>query len=186
MAFIDIDEFLYSKRDKKLQDLIQELINNNPNSAGLAVNWAIFGSSGQIHKTTGLVIERFLKRAPSDFWGNEHIKTIANPRLVKDFISCHYPLFKLGCWSVNTQNRRQRLWMNDKVDHDILRLNHYFGKSRDEFAAKKIEEEQLPEGFILIIPGLMIMIEMKNLMEECLNMWMILGSIFMTDSYIIR
>ena len=147
MAFIDIDEFLYSKRDKKLQDLIQELINNNPNSAGLAVNWAIFGSSGQIHKTTGLVIERFLKRAPSDFWGNEHIKTIANPRLVKDFISCHYPLFKLGCWSVNTQNRRQRLWMNDKVDHDILRLNHYFGKSRDEFAAKKNRGRAASGGF---------------------------------------
>ena len=147
MAFIDIDEFLYSKRKDSLQATIQNLIQSNPNAAGLAVNWAIYGSSGQIHKTEGLVTERFLKRAPKDFWGNEHIKTIANPRLVKNFISCHYPLYKPGCWNINTMGKRQRLWLNSGIDNDIVRLNHYFGKSRDEFIAKKSRGRAASGGF---------------------------------------
>ncbi len=137
MAFIDIDEFLYSGKSDDLPETIQELIQSRSNCAGLAVNWALYGSSGQENKTEGLVIERFLKRASQDFWGNEHIKTIANPRFIKNFISCHYPLFKPGCWSINTMKKRQRLWFNKDMDSDSLRLNHYFGKSREEFIAKK-------------------------------------------------
>lgn len=147
MAFIDIDEFLYSKKTDNVLELVQDLIQSNPNSAGLAVNWAIYGSSGQQTKTKGLVTERFLQRASKDFWGNKHIKTIANPRFITNFISCHYPIYNPGCWNINTMGKRQRLWFSQEIDHDILRLNHYFGKSREEFVVKKSRGRAASGGF---------------------------------------
>ena len=147
MAFIDIDEFLYSGINDDLREVIRDMIQGRSNAAGLAVNWAIYGSSGQKDKTEGLVMERFLKRASDDFWGNEHIKTIANPRLIKNFISCHYPLYRLGCWNINTAGKHQRLWFNKEMDQNVLRLNHYFGKSREEFIAKKSRGRAASGGF---------------------------------------
>lgn len=137
MAFIDCDEFLAVPFDKKLVDVVDEIISNTPNAGGLGVNWALYGSSGYETKQPGLLIETYLKRGKNMAWPNFHVKTIVNPRLVEKYISPHFPLYRLGAWSVDGKRKRQRLWYNHDVDYSIIRCNHYFCKSKEEFIAKR-------------------------------------------------
>lgn len=137
MAFIDCDEFLAVPYGKELVKVIDEIISNSPNAGGLGVNWALYGSSGYEKKQTGLLIETYLKRGNIDAWPNFHVKTIVNPRMVEKYISPHFPLYRLGAWSVDSTGKRQRLWFNHDVDFSVIRCNHYFCKSKEEFIAKR-------------------------------------------------
>ena len=138
MAFIDMDEFIEVMTENlNAISVINNIFKSNQNAVGIGINWVIYGSSGQVEKTEGIVIERFLNRAQDDFWGNNHIKTIANPRFIKKFISCHYPLYKLGSYSVSTDGKRQRAWYVRPPQICKIRLNHYFGKSCEEYINKR-------------------------------------------------
>lgn len=137
MAFIDCDEFLAVPEDKKLVKIVDDIISNTKNAGGLGVNWALYGSSGYEKKQQGLLIETFRTRGKNDAWPNFHVKTIVNPRLVKQYISPHFPLYMLGAWSVDSKHNRQRLWYNHDVDFSVIRCNHYFCKSKEEFIAKR-------------------------------------------------
>lgn len=137
IAYIDMDEFMVSNDDIPLDKLVRELISKIPNAGGLGVNWKVFGSSGYKEKQTGLVMETFLNRGRSDHFGNSHVKTIANPRLVKDINSPHFVMYKYGAWNIDTNGKRQRLWWNKNVLWDKLCLHHYFCKSEEEFKVKQ-------------------------------------------------
>lgn len=137
MAFIDCDEFLAVPFEKKLVEVVDEIISNTPNAGGLGVNWALYGSSGYEKKQSGLLIETYLKRGKNDAWPNFHVKTIVNPRMVEKYVSPHFPLYRVGAWSVDGKRRRQRLWYNHDVDFTVIRCNHYFCKSKEEFIAKR-------------------------------------------------
>lgn len=137
MAFIDCDEFLAVPFGKQLVEVVDEIISKTPNAGGLGVNWALYGSSGYEYKQPGLLIETFLKRGKNDAWPNYHVKTIVNPRMVEKYISPHFPLYHIGAWSVDSTRKRQRLWYNHDVDFSIIRCNHYFCKSKEEFIAKR-------------------------------------------------
>lgn len=136
MAFIDLDEFITSRQDVSITKQIRDLIEKN-NACGLGLNWCLYGSSGEKKKRDGLLIERFQRHGTTGFWGNEHVKSIVNPRMVKRMISCHYPLYYAGGWNINTKGKRQHLWINKPVDWDILYISHFFCKSEEEFIKKK-------------------------------------------------
>lgn len=137
MAFVDCDEFLVPTADRPLPEVVSELLLQVPNAGGLGVNWALYGSSGFEKRQTGLITATYLQRGEDFAWQNFHVKTIVNPRLVKDYISPHFPLYVTGAWSVDSKGHRQRLWYNHDVDFGMIRCNHYFCKSREEFAAKQ-------------------------------------------------
>lgn len=137
MAFIDIDEFIVPTQDENLTDYINKLIESKCNVGGVGINWKIYGSSGYKTKQSGIVVETFMKRSNEEHWGNTHVKTICNPRLVKQYISCHYPLYKLGTWSIAPDGKRQRLWWNKHVKWDKIGIHHYFCKSEEEFWVKR-------------------------------------------------
>lgn len=136
MAFIDLDEFMVALKKDNLTEYIVELLDKYQ-KAGLGLNWKMYGSAGETEHSEGLVIERFIRCAEKDFWANEHIKTLANPRMINKWVSCHYPKYISGAWSVNTKGKRQRLWSNIPVDWDEIVLNHYFCKSKEEFCQKR-------------------------------------------------
>lgn len=101
MAFLDMDEYLMpTKPFEKIYNVVSELIRKaGKGAAGIGVNWCIYGSAHLEKKPKGLIIENFIYRSKSGtetHWGNFHIKTICNPRLVKKYISPHYPIYKLG------------------------------------------------------------------------------------------
>ena len=47
MAFIDLDEFIYPKSNRSIAEVIDEILLRT-SAAGLAINWQLFGSSGEV------------------------------------------------------------------------------------------------------------------------------------------
>lgn len=137
MAFIDMDEYIVPTEDKPLPEVISELIHKRGNAAGVGINWCMYGSSGFETRQEGKITETYLRRGEMGHWLNRHVKTVCNPRLVKNYISPHFPVYKLGTWSIDSKGKRQRLWFNRELSYDEIRVFHYFCKSREEFRIKR-------------------------------------------------
>lgn len=139
MTFIDLDEYLMpTKPFESISDICNQLIlNASKGAVGIGVNWAIYGSSHHEKKPQGLITENYIYRGENSHWANFHIKTICNPRMVKDYISPHYPLYKLGGYSIS-ESTGERLygWFCHTVEYKNMRINHYFTKSKEEFIQK--------------------------------------------------
>lgn len=80
--FIDADEFLVNNTELPLTDFIATC-ETNPNFGALALNWRIFGSSGNTYKQDGLVIERFYRASRKMEKVNCHVKTLVASKAVK-------------------------------------------------------------------------------------------------------
>lgn len=139
MAFLDMDEYLMpTKPFEKIYNVVSELVSKaRKGAAGVGVNWCIYGSSHLEKKPNGLITENFLYRGTEKDWGNFHIKTICNPRLVKKYISPHYPIYKLGGYSINdSDGKRIWGWFCHDVKWQTLRINHYYCKSKEQYLQK--------------------------------------------------
>ncbi len=91
MAFIDGDEFIFPKTNKKISEVVDEILSGNPNAAGLGINWQMFGSNGQDKADYSRgVLERFTRRAPKDFSSNGTVKSIVNPRAADYAAIAHF------------------------------------------------------------------------------------------------
>ena len=149
MAFIDVDEFIYPKTNRSLIEVIDEILSQDRNAAGLAINWQLFGSNGleKADYSEG-VLERFTRRAPSDwivpliyedfpYGGNAHVKTIANPRAVNFFGNPHFACYLRGLYAVNENTAVVKRYSNCPITAEKIVVNHYFCKSREEFLLKQ-------------------------------------------------
>lgn len=138
IAFIDADEFLFpAQKDISIRDVLLHL----PKDCGAyAVHWTMFGSNGHKHKTPGLVIERFTKRAKEI---NRHVKSIVRPDqilCVGKNPHCFYVRegSKVLC-GVNTVKSLPKEYaiMDEKIP-EYLRINHYHTKSELEYRKRKL------------------------------------------------
>lgn len=139
IAFMDMDEFIMPTIPfKPIYQIISEQIEKSKGgAAGIGVNWAIFGTSGHTKKPEGLVTKNFIKRGINGHWANYLIKTICNPRMIDYYISPHYPIYKLGAYSINdSDGSRLWGWFCHEVKYETLRINHYFTKSEEEYKKK--------------------------------------------------
>lgn len=140
MAFIDLDEYLMpTKPFEPISEICNRLISNAAKGGvGIGINWAVYGSSHYEKGPHGLIIKNFIYRGKNNHWTNFHIKTICNPRMVKDYISPHYPLYKLGGYSISeATGERLYGWFCWDVSYKNMRINHYFTKSKEQFFAKR-------------------------------------------------
>ena len=142
MAFIDIDEFILPKSNRSIVEVVDEILFAEENAAGLGINWQCFGSNGQITADYSRgVLERFTRRAPSD-WddsggrGNEHIKTIANPRRVDYLCNPHFAIYFGPFRAVNENGDKVHGPFNAPVMTDKIVVNHYHTKSNEEYILK--------------------------------------------------
>ena len=136
MAFIDVDEFLYSADGESLESLCDRLIGDR---GGLAVNWSVFGSSGYGRSPGGLVTQTYLWRSDDAFEANRHVKTICDPIRVAGFISSHFCEYLLGFCSHSVGGHTQYGPFCEEGPSRVLRLNHYFTKLREEFLSKRMQ-----------------------------------------------
>lgn len=147
MAFLDIDEFIFPKSTQNIVEVVDEILSNEEKAAGLAINWQIFGSNGQEQADYSKgVLERFTRRAPSDWFepatrttlpvGNIHVKTIANPRQIRYIVNPHYAYYFDGRFAVNSEGGRVTHWGNEPILIDKIVVNHYLTKSKEEFQTK--------------------------------------------------
>ncbi|MBO4779994.1 MAG: glycosyltransferase family 92 protein, partial [Selenomonadaceae bacterium] len=147
MAFLDCDEFIFPKTPQSIVEVVDEVLSKNERASGLAINWQIFGSNGleKADYSKG-VLERFTRRAPSDWFepptknslpvGNIHVKTIANPRLIRYIVNPHYAYYFDGVFAVNSAGGRVTHWGNEPILADKIVVNHYLTKSKEEFQGK--------------------------------------------------
>ncbi len=127
LAIVDLDEFIVPLNDKTLSQNMHEY---EPYSQ-LLINWVIYGSSGLEKKEEGLVIERFTKHHDS-VW--PLMKSVVKPDYVvsADVHFCHV-IGKM----VDEHHLEQYGFGVSNPTVDILRVNHYVIKSKEEYAAKQ-------------------------------------------------
>lgn len=133
IAIIDIDEFIVPLKDKNIPDFLKRF----ENFPAVEINWLIYGSAGEDKKSDAPVMERFKRHSMGDHVLNRHVKSIIDPRRVFNMIGCHEAARINGKAADShgnpiTSNFRQR-----PPQHDVIRVNHYAVKSREEFIEKQ-------------------------------------------------
>jgi hypothetical protein len=133
IGFFDSDEFIVPARTDDVKDLLRPL----GALAGVAMNYAMFGSSGHQAFPEGLVIESFTRRAPADFDDHRVVKSLIRPRGAW-FVTPH--AFKVrgaygsltGApihWDIPGKTVEQ-------PDLSLGQVNHYFTRSRAHWEQK--------------------------------------------------
>ncbi|MBR4384235.1 MAG: glycosyltransferase family 92 protein, partial [Selenomonadaceae bacterium] len=145
MAFIDLDEFIFPKTNQSIVEVADEIFSRDSKTAALGINWQIFGSNG--HDSADYskgVLERFTRRAPSDWHETEkkipmdnlYVKSVINPRRANFFGSAHYANYFEDFYSVNENGEKFFGSDNTPVTAQKIVVNHYYTKSREEFLNK--------------------------------------------------
>lgn len=138
MAFIDLDEYIMPEVPyRQVADVIKSVLSVKPNAAGIALNWCLYGNSGHKKRPKGLITESYIDRAKESNPMNHMIKTLCNPRMVRTYISPHYPQYRLGAISVDsTGQHRSKGWFCRDLTFKNIRLNHYYCKSEEDYKIK--------------------------------------------------
>jgi hypothetical protein len=131
MAFIDLDEFLFSPRMVP----VPEVLRHHERLPGVGALWVIFGTSGYKTPPPGLVLEnytwrRIWPRRPREW------KSIVDPRRTERALGAH--MFRYT-------DPEMRGPAPKFASLEDLRLNHYIMKSEQELKMK-LEQPQLVTG----------------------------------------
>lgn len=133
MAFIDLDEFITPLRHGSIPEFLKPL----EKYPVVEVNWLVWGSGGARAKQPGGVRERFKAHAAKDHEVNRHVKSIVDPRRVACMVGCHEATRLTGCAVDERGERIRRNFQHRAPRLEIIRVDHYATKSREEFEAKK-------------------------------------------------
>jgi hypothetical protein len=138
IAFIDLDEFLFSPTGRSLADMLSEY----ERWPGVGANWAVFGTSGHTTKPDGLVTECYVRRSERSGY-NDKIKSIVDPCRVRNFCLAHFFMFH-GEPPVAVDENHRPIYgrpgspyaSTEEVSFEKLRVNHYATRSEAEFHDK--------------------------------------------------
>jgi len=126
IAFIDLDEFLFSPTLKPLP----EILTDYEEHPGVLANWAVFGSSGHRSQPPGLVTENYVWRMKTEE-GPQQSKSIVDPTRVKHCGGAHFFFYEEGT-AVDELQRPVPYGRTPEAASDRLRINHYYTKSIEE------------------------------------------------------
>jgi hypothetical protein len=129
IAFIDADEFLWPMQGDSLKPILRTF----EDFPSLALNWVYFGSNGHIARPQGGVMANYTRRAAGP---NRHVKSIVNPRRVIKYGNSHYWFYSNAALAVNTARVPVHGSFSEPAVADVLRINHYYSKSQEDFMAK--------------------------------------------------
>jgi hypothetical protein len=154
IAFIDLDEFLFSPRTKDLASVLREY----SDCSAIFVYWVLFGSSGHAVRPNASVIESYTKcmdfnsalndrfdhqKNPENMsnyvtgWAQDG-KSIVNPRLVNEY-NIHAPKSLWKGTLLNENRDIPKLKNRGKettLTYSIFRINHYWSKSIQDMVEK--------------------------------------------------
>lgn len=134
MTFLDGDEFIFPQENKSIVEVTDEILADKPNAAGLGVNWVMYGSNNleTADYSKGL-LERFTARNAED---NKHVKIIADPRKIDYFCNPHFTIYFNPFYTLNEKGEIIPSAFNEPPSTEKIRINHYYTKSREEYAKK--------------------------------------------------
>ncbi len=124
IAFIDLDEFLFSPSGCSLPEVLRRF-DSHP---AVVVNWRTYGTSGYLERPDGLVVERFVWRMRADRPLNEHVKSIVYPRRTSTWVQNPH-MFRLYGSAVGEDGRPVNTAFRVPPTTDLLRINHYWSRS---------------------------------------------------------
>jgi hypothetical protein len=134
VSCLDVDEFVVPLETHSVIEVLRGL----EGSPGISLNWVMYGWNEKEKKEDGLVLERFPAHGPWDMCENRHTKIIFNPRMIESIgLHEHHYLYHLrsknplGKWNVQDMFDRPPVLK-------VLRLNHYWTKSAEEFYYKRL------------------------------------------------
>ena len=133
IAFIDLDEFIVPVRDGSVPDFLKRF----EDSPAVEINWLIYGSGGQVEKSGEPVMKRFRRHSLPEHPLNRHVKSIVNPRRVYSMIGCHEVARISGIAADSHGNPIKKHFREREPQQDIIRINHYAVRSREEFMEKQ-------------------------------------------------
>ena len=142
LAFIDADEFLVPLDPEQSITISLSQWFRDPSVSAVALNWANFGSNGELFAEEGLVTERFTRRAPQKFTANHNFKSIVRPTCINHFNNPHHADLRYGRY-IDAQGNDLVLHPKhgNGVSAEVLwngvRVNHYVVKSLEEFLLGK-------------------------------------------------
>jgi hypothetical protein len=132
VAFIDLDEFFVLPRHETIQDFLADFGHMD----AIGVNWKNFGSSGHKRYKPKLVIERFTRCSERVYGRNRRVKPFARTAVIArpgtHTCKLHKPARYLDITGVPIADGRSLT-----VNHDTIRLHHYYTKSREEWDWKR-------------------------------------------------
>ncbi len=156
LAFIDTDEFLTPMKHDRAIDAIEYIFKSYEDTpfkavgscaaGGIGVNWRVYGSSGHQIPAEGLVIEEYDHRGPDDLMANSHIKTVCKPLAVKQIINPHFAIYEQGYWCISEHGSLIPGPFFYDSRGDILRLNHYYVKSEEEYRSRRLNFKRSEAG----------------------------------------
>jgi hypothetical protein len=135
IAFLDVDEFLFSPTGTALPELLREYEDHS----GVCVSRADFRSSGHRERPEGLLIENYTHRRPVRPDDHVPVKSIVDPRRTAAALGAHTFVYNEG-GAVDELGRPV-----DQLDSRGLkpvswsrfRINHYASRSQEETEAKQ-------------------------------------------------
>jgi hypothetical protein len=140
IAFIDIDEFLFSPTGRSLPQVLRTF----RAWPGVAVCSRYFGFGGWDERPGGLVTESYVMRAADDFEPNTWVKSIVFPRMTKGPADIpHHFLYRYERGAAGEDGRPVAGADRIPPTADLLRINHYYTRSRAEYARKL----EMPSGW---------------------------------------
>lgn len=142
LAFIDVDEFLFSLEKDDLRVFLEEF----QSFPALVVHWRMFMTGGQLRETKAPVIERFTRcfagEEPCGLCNNRVVKSIVRPAQTMAMPSAHYGVFRERLHAVNEAREPvESCWWFTPVRAARIRVNHYFTRSAEEYEEKKAKLE---------------------------------------------
>ena len=137
IAFIDLDEFLFSPTGKPLP----ELLDHYERWPAVGVNRANFGTSGHRQPPDGLVIESYVWK----FRQVTSIKSIIDPARTERHRNPHAFFYLDGAQAVDENEEPIEKWFPSQVTFAKFQINHYLTKSEEEYA-RKLKRERADSG----------------------------------------
>jgi hypothetical protein len=131
IAFIDIDEFLFSPLGHPLPEVLRGF-DRHP---GVVANWRMYGTNRHREAPEGLVLENYLVRGPESHPDNRYVKSIAYPRKVVGLHNAPHSFSYRG--TAVSEDHQPASHFREPPTVEVLRINHYYSRSMADLARKR-------------------------------------------------
>lgn len=130
VAILDCDEFIVLKKWEPITIFLSKFCKQGT----LSLNWRLFGDSGRTNYSSEPVTQRFTL---CESKLNCHVKSISVCKDIKYLNHPHMPELKNGYQHDVNGTKINGPFNNNNESLNIAYINHYFGKTREEWQIKK-------------------------------------------------